>query len=215
MDRFDKVLITAAIAIAAMVLVSCALKAGELEQRVAAAIAIQNANESNPWYPSTPPIKPEAPATAKVDDRPIVYRLTAKWCGPCRDVERRLTAEVRAKLPFRVVDWDVDVKGWMGSPTIPAAWWASPKGNLRCQWTTIEALVATWKSSQETKAVADQYTPRWTYPGDLASHLQSVHGVSEAATLTQDQREAAHDALHEGYSLSQIRRYAIQHGLIK
>jgi len=221
-DRIENVVIVVVIGFVVMLTVSAQLARGDestyWRARVNAALAVQQA-ESNPWYPSTPPIKPEAPANAKVDERPIVYRLTAKWCGPCRDVERRLTAEVRAKLPFQVVDWDVDTKGWMGSPTIPAAWWKSPKGNLRCTWTTVENVVATWKASQAAKsagkAVADQYTPRWSYPGDLASHLQTVHGVSEAATLTQDQREALHDALHEGHSLSAIKRYAVKHGLIK
>lgn len=37
---------------------------------------------------------------------------------------------------------------------------------------------------------------RWTYPGDIASHLANGHGVS-AAGMTRGQAEALHDRLHE------------------
>lgn len=149
--------VVAVCALLAMVAISSVVRCDEStywRARVNAALAVQQATDPNPWYPSTPPIKPEKPATAKVDNRPVVYRMTAVWCAPCAAVDKQLTSEVRAKLPFQIVDWDVDAKGWMGSPTIPAFWWESPKGKLRCQWTTIEALVSTWKHSQTVKAVA-------------------------------------------------------------
>lgn len=148
--------VVAVCALLALVAISSVVRGDEAaywRARVDAAIAIQQA-EGNPWYPSVPAVKPEVPSVAKVDNRPVVYRMTAIWCAPCSAVEKQLTSEVRAKLPFQIVDWDVDAKGWMGSPTIPAFWWESPKGNLRCEWRTIDALVATWKHSQTVKAVA-------------------------------------------------------------
>ena len=185
--------------------------------RVQATLAIHEA-ETNPWLPPVPQKAPESPpppkSDMKIDHRPIVYRLTANWCAPCRALSASLTKDVRAKLPFQIVDWDVDAKGYMGAPTIPAFWWKSPQGNRRVSWSSIEHLVKTWEETQKPagKTTAHNsypafngYRPRWTWPNELRAHLQSTHGVSEAAGLTQDQAEALHDALHEGYSLQQIR----------
>lgn len=48
----------------------------------------------------------------------------------------------------------------------------------------------------------------WTYPGDLASHLQGAHGVSVGG-LTREQMLNLHDALHEGRKVPG-RRQAVQ-----
>lgn len=42
----------------------------------------------------------------------------------------------------------------------------------------------------------DAQAARWTYPGDIASHLANGHGVS-AAGMSRAQAEALHDRLHE------------------
>lgn len=179
--------------------------------KATSAIAIETAN--NPWFPPPPP-PPPPPPSHHAAKRAVVYRLHAKWCGPCKSVEKMLTKEVREKLPFDIEDWDVDERGWMGAPQIPAFWWKSPKGPLRIQWTNIETLVKTWEFNQKQQASTAArsgwpsmagYRSRWTWPGDLRRHLMSTHGVSEANQLSQDQAEALHDALHEGYSLRQIK----------
>ncbi|MES2790088.1 MAG: hypothetical protein V4719_10730 [Planctomycetota bacterium] len=181
----------------------------------------------NPWYPPKPQPKPKpkVQALADVDQRPIVYRLTASWCGPCQALSAYLTKAVRDKLPFQIIDWNVDTQGWMGASSIPAFWWKAPRGNLRCPWSNVENLVATWKASQapvvkagaksDAQAAADNYQPGWTWPGDLRQHLHATHGIGEASQLTQDQAEQLHDALHQGYSAEQIRRYAIKRNLIQ
>lgn len=187
--------------------------------RVQTALAIQEA-ESNPWLPPVPPKAPELPPQpktgVKVDLRPIIYRLTATWCAPCRALGASLTKDVRDKLPFQIVDWDVDQKGYMGAPTIPAFWWKSPQGNRRVSWSSIEHLVKTWEATQKpvAKATAGSYSPGWSWPGSLRHHLLTTHGIPEAANLSQDNLERLHDALHNGHSPAQIRRYALQHGLI-
>jgi hypothetical protein len=38
---------------------------------------------------------------------------------------------------------------------------------------------------------------RWTYPGDLNSHLTQTHGVSTAG-LSREQMLNLHDSIHEG-----------------
>lgn len=44
---------------------------------------------------------------------------------------------------------------------------------------------------------ADGYRSQWTYPGDIASHAASVHGISTAGK-TKEQLEREHDAAHNG-----------------
>ena len=223
MDRtaqVDRAFIITVIAIVSLLFVTCGASADTWNDRAAAAIAIHNAIETNPWLPPVPPKAPESPpppkSGTKVDQRPIVYRLTANWCAPCRALGAALTKDVRDKLPFQIVDWDVDRQGYMGAPTIPAFWWKSPQGNRRVSWSSIGHLVTTWEATQKpaAKATANNYTPSWTYPGEIRRHLMSTHGIAEAGSLSQDDAERVHDALHNGFTPTQIRRYALQHGLI-
>lgn len=131
-------------------------------------------------------------ASQIVDQRPIVYRLHATWCGPCRELERLLTKAVRDKLPFQVVDWDVDKQGYMGATQIPGFWWKSPRGNLRCNWSNLETLIATWKATQ---------TP--------------IKASSEVDALSPELRAMYERAKAAGYTDSQIRSYAVRRGWIK
>jgi len=162
--------------------------------RARVSASIQLHAEQNPWYPPVPAGKPNAPATLKtiVDQRPIVYRLHATWCGPCKDVEALLTKAVRDKLPFQIVDWDVDKQGYMGATQIPGFWWKSPRGNLRCNWSNLETLVATWKATQ---------TP--------------IKAGSEIDALSPELRAMYEQAKTAGYTDSQIRSYAVRRGWIR
>lgn len=42
----------------------------------------------------------------------------------------------------------------------------------------------------------DAEAARWTYPGDIASHLANGHGVI-ATGMSREQAEALHDRLHD------------------
>jgi hypothetical protein len=44
---------------------------------------------------------------------------------------------------------------------------------------------------------ADAYRSQWTYPGDIASHAATVHGISTAGK-TKEQLEREHDMAHNG-----------------
>ncbi len=131
-------------------------------------------------------------ASQIVDQRPIVYRLTATWCGPCRELEKLLTKAVRDKLPFQIQDWDVDKQGYMGATQIPGFWWKSPRGNLRCNWSNLETLIATWKATQ---------TP--------------IKSSSEIDALSPELRAMYERAKAAGYTDSQIRSYAVRRGWIR
>lgn len=51
--------------------------------------------------------------------------------------------------------------------------------------------------SNGTYSQADGYRSQWTYPGDIASHVATVHGISTAGK-TKEQLEREHDAAHNG-----------------
>lgn len=173
----------------------------------------------NPWFPPKPP-PPPPPPQQSADERPVVEFLSAEWCGPCKVAKAALTVKVREKLPFRIRDRDVDKEGWQGESGIPVFRWETPTGPMHIGWHSVDNLVSEWKrTTTKVKTVQPQastrnrwpsmagYRARWTWPHkqSLADHLRTTHGVNEAYQLNQDQLEAVHDALHEGYSLQQIR----------
>jgi hypothetical protein len=138
---------------------------------------------------------------------------SASWCAPCQSAKRALN---NSKLPFDIDYVDV-AKG--GQPnwcsTIPAFSW-DVRGQTRyvLGFSNAGTLVKTWESSQKPVKVSAHYSPSWSYPGEIRHHLQQSHGVSEAGSLTREQAEQLHDALHNGVSLPAIKRYAVSKGLI-
>ena len=184
-------------------------RSGEFQDRVAVAIAIQNALHRQPAKTDAP--SPPKEPTAKTEAKPVVRAYTASWCAPCKRA-KAILKDVK-DLPFDLTWIDVTNGGqpdWCES--IPAFAWEC-KGQTRyvLGFDGVEKLVARWKATQSEKPATNKYPSmqgyqsRWTWPGDLRQHLQATHGISEAGGLTQDQAEALHDALHEGYSLQQIR----------
>lgn len=171
--------------------------------RVSASVHLQAA--PNPWYPPVPKSQP------KVTAKPQVLVFFAPFpCPPC-DVQR---AEIKEwnDAPFKIV---TTAKAPVQITFYPFTVWKNADG----KWIYLESwkgrkdLIERWKRSQ-TNSAAQQprhwlpmtgYQPGWTWPGDLRRHLQQTHGISEAGQLTQDQAEALHDKLHEGYSLQQIK----------
>lgn len=153
----------------------------------------------------------------RIAPRPTFDLLSAPWCGPCQGVYKALGVDSRGVSDknegFIVRTWNVDSRGWLGASSIPA--FAYEGKIFQYGYSTPENLLENFhkvvgKTTVKTREVIKNnwpsyqgYKPRWTWPGDLRTHLRQVHGVTES--LTQDQAEALHDALHEGYTLQQIR----------
>lgn len=159
-------------------------------------------------------LKPTPAPERKIDSRPTFDLLSAPWCGPCNGVKQTLGIDSRGVADkdgrFIVRTWNVDSRGWLGASSIPA--FAYNGKVFQYGYSTPENLLENFrKATAKIKTVVkgnswpsyQGYKPRWTWPGDLRTHLRNVHGVTES--LTQDQAEALHDALHEGYTLQQIR----------
>jgi len=149
---------------------------------------------------------------AKAVKRPTVSMYSTANCQPCITAKKELKAA--KDLPFDVV---FDAKPTINVESFPTFHWSNERGNWQTSgWDGVEKLKASWKSSQDQKQrtqTATRYRARWTWPGDLRQHLRATHGITES--LTQEQAERVHDALHEGYTVSQIRAFAKSRGMIK
>lgn len=181
--------------------------------RVSASIHLQ-AEPVNPWLPPVPlNSQPKVTAEPKADQRRQVKMYVATWCAPCQSAKATIKVST---LPFDVEFVDVSSGGQPGwCSTIPAFAW-DVRGQTRyvLGFPGARQLVTTWENSQKPVKAA-RYSPSWSYPGEIRHHLQQSHGVSEAGSLTREQAEQLHDALHTGVSLQAIKRYAISKGLIK
>jgi len=192
--------------------------------RVSASIHLQ-AEPVNPWLPPVP-LNPQPKVTAepKADQRRQVKMYVATWCAPCQSAKATIKVST---LPFDVEFVDVSSGGQPGwCSTIPAFAW-DVRGQTRyvLGFPGARQLVTTWENSQKPVKVSASngypafsgYRPHWTWPRStsLQDHLRLSHGVSEAGSLTREQAEQLHDALHNGVSLQAIKRYAISKGLIK
>lgn len=145
-------------------------------------------------------------------EKPLLFMYTTSNCEPCETAKRELKAA--KDLPFDVV---FDAKPTITVESFPTLHWSNERGHWQTSgWDGVEKLEATWKSSQEQNQrtqTSTRYRARWTWPGDLRQHLRATHGITES--LTQEQAERVHDALHEGYTVSQIRAYAKSKGYIR
>lgn len=199
-DRIENAVIVAVLAFVALLVGSAMIRADESTEyyraKSAAAIAI-----ADDWPPPKPPPKP--PTVSRL---PVVYLYSMANCRPCEQAKLDLAAA--KDLPFRIV---------FATPSIavdlfPTLHWNDYAGNGRTStgWDGLEKFKATWKVTQSPRQARLNTIPH-SWPGDLRSHLRHAHGVTEA--LTEQQARGMHDALHSGYSLSQIRAYAQRHGL--
>lgn len=159
--------------------------------KVSAAVAMQSVETPKPFT------KVEKP---KASGKPIVRMYTATWCQPCQ----RAKAELKnAKLPFEIQYVDVgdgsNAPKWCES--VPSfAWDHDGQTRYVIGFTSVSALVRRWETTNGTKSMrttANNYQPRWTWPGDLSQHLQRAHGVNTRG-MTPDEMESIHDAIHEG-----------------
>lgn len=57
--------------------------------------------------------------------------------------------------------------------------------------------------SNGTYSQPDGYKSQWTYPGDIATHVSTVHGISTAGK-TKEQLEREHDAAHNATRSSPV-----------
>lgn len=63
---------------------------------------------------------------------------------------------------------------------------------------SVSNVITTSYGSTGSRPMAFSAGPRWTWPGNLSSHLQGTHGVSTAGLSRAEQIEL-HDRLHNGY----------------
>lgn len=140
-----------------------------------------------------------------VDERPVVTVYTIDGCVPCQ----RMKNEAK----------DLPVKASFQKPTKEVKEWVDEKPNERGypvihykrgqQWyyhsgyRGVDDFKKWWGEEKATgvKPIlpysSNAYTPHWTWPGNLAQHLRSTHGINPDG-MTQDQMEQAHDRSHDG-----------------
>lgn len=114
--------------------------------------------------PVTTPIPVETPSASNpsppnpsitIAKKPILDFYTAKWCGPCRIAKPILaTAEKSGKLPFTIIEIDIDDHPSAWSGPVPAFRWpckASPQfptGYAALTgWYGLDHLLAEFKKS--------------------------------------------------------------------
>ncbi len=150
-----------------------------------------------------------------------VYEYHANFnCPPCKASDAFFKDFPKDQLPFERItkdlpnfepdgypfyrwknvhgDW-IGVSGWSGLPDL--LWQLEAGDRLPPQKAKLK--------SQPKALPTTGYT--WPKRQSLPDHLRSTHGV-EVANLPQWVQVKIHDALHNGYSLAQIRAYASSHG---
>lgn len=159
----------------------------------------------------TPTTLPQENSKGKVAREDTIYLYSAQWCNVCHVAEAVI--KKHKDLPFFIKVIDIDVSGkpkgfdslHSDLRTIPHFEWDTDKGRVYSKWVSVEDLITKWNLSRlpafpEKKGMqfsADNYNPRWTWPGNLAQHLKTRHG-QDVDGLSQDQLESLHDRLHEG-----------------
>ena len=131
-----------------------------------------------------------------------VVMFTASWCGPCQAYKNSdKFTQLKARFPVTVVDVGVDRQWTKYVSTVPTFWLArrsDRKVLTRYTGSTdVSIFVAEVnrltkpqikqkvQSTQDLIRLHDQLhnqasglDTHWTYPGDIRTHLQSVHHVS-------------------------------------
>lgn len=202
-DRYENAAIVAVLAIVTLLVVSAQLRADEsadyYRARASAAIAIADVSAPNP-----------PPKTPTISRLPVVYVTVAPFqCPPCEDV-KAVAKTWPTDAPF-TLSIGSDSHG-LRVPHYPFVHWRNGEKwwHLGDGWNGTQDLIQRWKVTQTPTAAASNRWPamrgyhgRWSYPGDLRSHLRESHGVTES--LTQAQAEFVHDYIHEGGSVAILR----------
>lgn len=218
-DQRESMITAAFVALTAFAVLCCLLSAvGAAEYSVTV--------EPSAYVVTVETAKP--PAKAK----PVVNLYSATWCGPCQAAKAELKAAAK-DLPFTVRIVDVSNGGQPGYVTsLPWVSWPKAEGEVwQRSYPGVKELVEQWQATQSKqshtsgigtaigtpKQAGSLATHQWTYPGSIKSHLTQQHRISETelSGLSRQQMEAIHSALHEGYSVSQIRAWARARGMIK
>ena len=139
------------------------------------------------------------------DERPMVTVYTVENCPPCKrlkDDKDKLPVNPSFQAPTE------DVKKWVdekpndrGYPVIHYK--RGDKWFYHSGYLGVDDFKKWWDADKATgvKPVfpysSNGYTPHWTWPGNLAQHLRSTHGINTDG-MSQDQMEQAHDRSHDG-----------------
>lgn len=154
--------------------------------------------------------KPEIPLSEKYK----VTQLSKRSCVPCKVANKALSDALQNnKLPFQ---YSVIYLNEDDPKSVPEFYWDSPKGRFQIVgWYGVEHLVNEWvkttgvskdgvtspgslpyKKAATPQKQSNNYTPSWTWPGNLSQHLQGTHGINTSG-MSQDQMEQTHDNAHE------------------
>jgi hypothetical protein len=232
-DREDRgQVITAMFVVVTIFAVLCALAgtshgddAAYWRARVNAAIAI-NASVVRVEQPTqTLPEAAKPPAKPKAEAKPEVWTFYAPFhCPPCESEKAEIKAWKDSPFAFRNGDINNAPITIESYPT--TAWRVNGQWWSYSGWHGVKHLEGEWERSRKTthdggmkpngshvSTDISRGTTRYTWPGDLRHHLRTTHGITES--LTHEQAVLVHDAIHSGYSVSQIRTWARSRGYIR
>lgn len=140
--------------------------------------------------------------TTTISSDHYVVMFTASWCGPCQAYKNSdKFTQLKARFPVTVVDVGVDRQWTKHVSTVPTFWLARRSDRkVLTRYTgstdvsifvtdvnmlTKPQIKQTVQSTQDLIRLHDQLhnqasrlNTHWTYPGDIRTHLQSVHHVS-------------------------------------
>ena len=101
--------------------------------------------------------------------------VTKKSCSPCKQAKAELAGKV---LPFDLQEIEV---GEDSPETVPRFYWDTPRGIQGFTgWWNVSHLVQQYElttkpPANRTTQQTNNYTPHWTWPGNLKQHLEQVH----------------------------------------
>lgn len=185
--------------------------------RAKAATAIAIEGGKSPAKTGGTDAAPSPPKETKAD-RPVVYQFFAPFnCPPCNqqkaDVEHwkpeHFDLKVGDKCPvpldgYPLTCWKVgnvwwSFSGWHGRKHLENEW----KRTQSARSPTSQASSAATTTLTKTSSLATRQ--HWTSPTEIRHHLQTVHNLPEARYLTTEQAKRAHDYLHSGGTVEQLR----------
>lgn len=141
-------------------------------------------------------------AESEQSEKPLLFVYTTSNCQPCETANRELKAA--KDLPFKPI---FDRKPNIEIEAYPTFHWTTKTGGWTLEgWYGVKHLESEWRKSNNAQDTQNRRDGQhWTYPGEIRHHLRSVHGLPEATYLTKEQAEKAHDFLHNGGTVRQLR----------